>query len=157
MIEVKETKEILNVGDVEDRLYHAFMVLRFLPPVKPQGYFNIFLNIRPEIISSEDIRPVIYGHNYDLAMEICDKWWPLIVGLADPDLLELIKYRCGAPIIKNGRQVYSWSNIRPWTAVAKEFHCHRNTAKRRWNYVLDFMLKKIKIGVIVKKNANLRN
>ena len=59
MIEVKETKEVCCPEDVENRLYHAFEVMRCLPPVKPQGYFNIFLNIVPEIINPEDIKPVI--------------------------------------------------------------------------------------------------
>ena len=40
--EVKDTKDILNTADVEARIYHAFEVFKYLPPVKPQGYFNIF-------------------------------------------------------------------------------------------------------------------
>lgn len=156
MIEVKETKEILTAVDVEERLYHAFMVYRFLPPVKPQGYFNVFLNIHPEQLDPEEIKPAIYGHNYDLAMEVCDQWWPLLLQFNDPELLELIKYRCGAPIIKNGREVYGWSRIRPWKAVAAEFRCHRNTAKNKWNDICKFILDAVKSGklcLIVQKSA----
>lgn len=144
MVEVKETKEICCRDDVEDRLYHAFEVLRSLPPVKPQGYFNIFLNMRPEVINPEDIKPIVCGRDFDLAMEVCDVWWKHLYKLNDPELLELIKYRCGAPIIKDGRQVYSWSHIRPWKAVAKEFHLHRNSAKKKWFDVLDLLLRKAK-------------
>ena len=75
MVEVKETKEICCRDDVEDRLYHAFEVLRSLPPVKPQGYFNIFLNMRPEVINPEDIKPIVFGRDFDLAMEDCVVWW----------------------------------------------------------------------------------
>lgn len=144
MIEVKETKEVCCLADVEARLYHAFEVMRYLPPVKPQGYYNIFLNIRPEIINPEDIKPVICGREFDLAMEVCDVWWKHLYKLNDPELLELIKYRCGAPIIKDGREVYAWSRIRPWRAIAKEFKCHRNTAKNKWCSVLAFLLKRVK-------------
>lgn len=144
MIEVKETKEICCLADVEARLYHSFEVMRYLPPVKPQGYFNIFLNIRPEIVNPEDIKPVICSHEFDLAMEVCDFWWPLLSDFPDPEMLELIKYRCGAPIIKDGREVYGWTCIRPWCAVAKEFNCHRNTAKNKWCSMLAFLLKKVK-------------
>ncbi len=144
MIDVKETKEICCPADVENRLYHAFEVVRYLPQVKPQGYFNIFLRMKPEIINPEDVKPVICGRDFDLAMEVCDIWWPLILNLSDPDLLELIKYRCGAPIVKNRRVTYAWSRVRPWRAVAKEFKCHRNTAKNKFNYVVDFILKRIK-------------
>ena len=153
MNEVKETKHISTVKDVEDRLYHAFTVYRYLPPVRPQGYFNIFLNMRPEIVNPECIKPVVCGRDFDLAMEVCDLWWPLLSGLADPDLLELIKYRCGAPIIKDGREVYTWSRIRPWRAVAKEFNCHRNTAKNKWCSMLVFLLKRLKNSTCENSNT----
>lgn len=142
MIDVKDTKDILDTRDVENRLYHSFEVMRYLPPVKPQGYFNIFANMKPEIIDPEDIKSTVCGRDIDLAMEVCNVWWPFLAGI-EPDLLELIKYRCGAPIIKNRREVYSWSRIRPWRAAAKEFNCHRNTAKNKFHYVLDFILKKL--------------
>lgn len=141
MEEVKETKQIRTIKDVEDRIYHAFTVYRYLPPVRPQGYFNIFLNMKPEN-SNQEVKPVIYGHNYDLAMEVCDHWWPCLLGLNDPELLEMVKYRCGAPIIKGGVEVYSWSRIRPWKAVAAEFHVHRNTARNKWRLAMETMLKK---------------
>ena len=144
MIEVKETKEVCCLADVEARLYHAFEVMHYLPPVKPQGYYNIFLNIRPEIINPEDIKPVICGREFDLAMEVCDVWWTLLAGMYDPEMLEIIKYRCGAPIIKNGREVYGWTRIRPWRAVAKEFHYHRNTVKNKWRFMLKFLQKRVK-------------
>lgn len=153
MIDVKETKEICCSADVENRIYHAFEVMRYLPPVKPQGYFNIFLNMKPEIIKPEDIKPVICGRDFDLAMEVCDLWWPIVSGLSDPDLLELIKYRCGAPIIKNKREVYAWSRIRPWRAVAKEFKCHRSTAKNKWCFALNFLLKRVKNSTY--ENSNI--
>lgn len=143
MTEVKETKEVCCSEDVENRLYQAFEVMHYLPPVKPQGYFNIFLNMKPEIIDPEDIKPVICGRDFDLAMEVCDLWWPLLSGLRDPEMLELIKYRCGAPIIKDGREVYGWTRVRPWRAVAKEFHLHRNTAKKKWLFMLNFLLKRV--------------
>ncbi len=142
-MEIKETKQLLTIQDVEDRIYQAFTVYRYLPPVKPQGYFNIFLNMKPEIGKS-DIKPVIYGHNFDLAMEVCDVWWSFLVELNDPELLQLIKYRCGAPIIKNGIEVYSWSKIRPWKLVAAEFNYHRNTVKHKWDNALKYLLKTIK-------------
>ena len=144
MIEVKETKEVCCPEDVENRLYHTFEVMRYMSPVKPQGYFNVFLNIKPEIVNPEDIKPVICGREFDLAMEVCDFWWPLLSDLADPEMLELIKYRCGAPIIKGGREVYGWTRIRPWRAVAKEFNCHRNTAKNKWRSICVFLLKRVK-------------
>ena len=153
MIEVKETKEVCCPADVEGRLYHAFEIMRYLPPVKPQGYFNIFLNMRPEIINPEDTKPVVCGRDFDLAMEVCDLWWPLLSGLVDPDLLELIKYRCGAPIIKDGREVYTWSRIRPWRAVAKEFNCHRNTVKYKWCSMLAFLLKRLKNSTCENSNT----
>lgn len=148
MNEVKETKHISTVKNVEDRLYHAFTVYRYLPPVRPQGYFNIFLNIKPE--GTTEAKPIVYGRNYDLAMEVCDKWWGLLVEMNDPELLELVKYRCGAPIIKDGLEVYSWTRIRPWKAVAAEFHIHRNTAKNRWNNAILELFRGIKSGKLCK-------
>ena len=142
--EVKDTKDILNTADVEARIYHAFEVFKYLPPVKPQGYFNIFRFIKPEPGDIVEQKPVFCTRDYTLAEEVALQWWDWLHEGLDLETLELIKYRCGAPIIKGGREVYAWSRIRPWRAVAKEFKCHRSTAKNKWCSMLDFLLKRIK-------------
>ena len=142
--EVKDTKDILNTADVEARIYHAFEVFKYLPPVKPQGYFNIFRFIKPEPGDIVEQKPVFCTRDYTLAEEVALQWWDWLHEGLDLETLELIKYRCGAPIIKDGREVYAWSRIRPWRAVAKEFKCHRSTAKNKWCSMLDFLLKRIK-------------
>lgn len=142
--EVKDTKDILNTADVEARIYHAFEVFKYLPPVKPQGYFNIFRFIKPEPGDIVEQKPVFCTRDYTLAEEVALQWWDWLHEGLDLETLELIKYRCGAPIIKGGREVYAWSRIRPWSAIAKEFKCHRNTAKNKWYSVLAFLLKRVK-------------
>ncbi len=130
MEEIKRTDDIANIADVEARLYHAFRVFRYMPPVKPQGYFNIFRNMKPESTAGGSSAPVICKNDYTLAQEVSDVWWSWLYDLHDPELLELVKYRCGAPIIKNGKEVYGWCGVRRWKQVAYEFNMHRNNAQK---------------------------
>lgn len=134
-MELRETRHIKTAAEVEERIYHAFKVFRSLPPVKPKGYFNIFNNLTPG-----ETKAIVYGYEMGLAMEICDIWWDYLNKLNDPEMLEIIKYRCGAPIIKNGIEVYGWTGIRPWKQVAKEFGLHRNTCQRKWNKAIKTIL-----------------
>lgn len=142
MEEIKRTDDIANIADVEARLYHAFRVFRYMPPVKPQGYFNIFRNMKPESPAGGSSAPVICKNDYTLAQEVSDVWWSWLYDLHDPELLELVKYRCGAPIIKNGREVYGWCGVRRWKQVAYEFNMHRNSAQKRWSKALCYLFEK---------------
>ena len=144
MTEVKETKDIDSVKDVEARIYHAFEVYKYLPPVKPQGYFNVFRLSKQDPEYAYDPRPVICNRDYDLAMEVCDVWWKWLQGLNSLETLEIIKYRCGAPIIKGGRQVYGWSGVRRWKEVGREFNIHRNYARIKWNKAIELLLENIR-------------
>ncbi len=142
--EVKDTKDILNTADVEARIYHAFEVFKYLPPVKPQGYFNIFRFIKPEPGDIVEQKPVFCTRDYTLAEEVALQWWDWLHKGLDLETLELIKYRCGAPIIKGGKQIYNWTHVRRWKMVGAEFGIHRNIARKKWNKALNIILEVLK-------------
>ena len=139
MYEVKQTSEIQTVKDVENRIYHAFAVYRRIPSVKPQGYFNLWGKILG--YSTPDYKNMFLPADMELAEEVSEKWWPLLARYCPLDTLELIKYRCGSPIICNTKT--QWSGVRSWYDVSQEFHVHQNTAIKRWRKAMGYLLNNL--------------
>lgn len=132
--EPKETSEIETLEDVETRIYHAFKVTRTLPDPGPRRYISPLGLWTPKEYPADEVEPQTIrdrfaSKDYRLAEEVSDWWANLPI---DPDDKQLIAYRCGAPVVINGKLLH-WSGIRKWKDVAYSFHCHRNTAKNRWN------------------------
>lgn len=132
--EPKDTCDIETVEDVETRVYHAFKVTRTLPDPGPRNYISPLGLWAPTEYPSDEVDPVIrepvVNRDYRLAEEVALVWWPKAPIDLDDKLL--IAYRCGAPVVIDGKVIH-WSGVRRWKDVAYRFHCHRNTAKNRWN------------------------
>lgn len=132
--EIVETEDIKNVEDVENRIYHAFKVVRTLPDPRPKGVISSLGLWIPEEYPADEVDPVQFRErfvstDYRLAEEVADWWSKLTIDLDDK---RLIAYRCGAPVAIDGKTLH-WSGVRRWKDVACSFHCHRNTAKNKWN------------------------
>lgn len=135
MREVKDTKDICKIEDVETRIYHAFKVIRILPDPGPRGIISALGLWIPEEYPADEVDPVrmrkrFISRDYRLAEEFDIDWWPKLP--LDLDDKRLIACRCGAPVVIDGKTLH-WSGVRSWKIVAAEFHIHRNTAKNRWN------------------------
>lgn len=139
MYEIKQTSEIKTVKDIENRFYHAFAVYRRMPPVKPQGYFNLWGKICG--YASPENKNIFLPYDLELAEEVSDKWWPILIQKCPFDTCELIKYRCGCPIIDNTKTV--WTGVRSWYDVSQEFHIHQNTAIKRWRKAMEYLLNNL--------------
>ena len=147
MYEIKETSEIETTKDVENRIYHAFSVFRHLPDIEPKGYFNLWVNIMEGAAEPmpmpEPKKDIFIPHDIELAEEVCDVWWKILLKYTSIETRELIKYRCGAPIIKDGKLRYKWTGVRTWYDVAQEFYIHQNTAHNWWNSAMKLLLEKL--------------
>ena len=133
--EIVETANIRTVEEVENRIYHSFKVTRTLPDPGPRKYISPFGLWIPQEYPSDEVDPLplkerFISPDYRLAEEVAIEWWAKIP--VDHDDKCLIAYRCGGPVRLNGK-TYEWSGVRRWKDVACSFHCHRNTAKNRWN------------------------
>lgn len=136
--EPKETKDIETLEDVETRIYHAFKVIRILPDPGPRGIISALGLWIPEEYPADEVDPVrmrerFISRDYRLAEEFAIDWWPKLP--LDLDDKRLIACRCGAPVVIDGKTLH-WSGVRKWKDVAYSFHCHRNTAKNKWNDAL---------------------
>lgn len=132
--EIVETAKIKTVEDVENRIYHAFKVTRTLPDPWPGKYVCPLGRWSPteypdDEVDPEPVRDRYVSRDYRLADEVSE-WWPKLP--LDFEARSLILYRCGAPVTIDGKTL-NWSGVRRWKDVAYSFHCHRNTAKNRWN------------------------
>lgn len=128
----------MTVEEVERRIYRAFRVIRTLPDGAPAGAKSALANI----ITSEyppDAMDVFAGQerytalDYTEAFEVLERWWKCPL---DPDDYKLIAFRCGAECVIDGKR-YEWSKVRRWKEVAYRFHCHRNTARNRWQSAME--------------------
>ena len=129
-----ETADIKTVEDVETRIYHALKVTRTLPDPGPKKYISPLGLWSPTEYPADEVDPMpvrdrYVSRDYRLADEVSE-WWPKLP--LDFEDRSLILYRCGAPVTINGKTL-KWSGVRRWKDVAYTFHCHRNTAKNRWN------------------------
>ncbi len=127
MREVKDTKDICKIEDVEERVYHSFRVYRRLPFDAPKDYACYLGRFIKTDVNDIQEHERFIGRDIALAEEVGVEWWhDMPVDIEDKTL---ICFRCGAPAGTAGH----WSGVRSWKIVAAEFHIHRNTAKNRWN------------------------
>ncbi|MBR1778139.1 MAG: hypothetical protein IJ752_06110 [Alphaproteobacteria bacterium] len=136
--EPKETADIKTIEDVETRVYHAFKVMRTFPDPGPKGFASALGFWIPEEYPVDEVEPKrmrerFVSRDYRLAEEFAIEWWPKLP--LDPDDKRLIAYRCGAPTMIDGKMTH-WSGVRKWKDVAYSFHCHRNTAKYKWDMAI---------------------
>lgn len=144
--EPKITSDIQTVEDVEDRIYHAFRVMRTWPSPSPKPVTSLIglwsVSEYPEDAEPEDwtARERFATQDQVMAEEVLLNWLPK--AHIDVEDKALISYRCGAPVVLNGHD-FGLSGVRRWKDVAYAFHCHRNTAKKRWSDALTVILREI--------------
>ena len=144
-IVLKETANIKDIADVENRLYHAFDTYRRLPEYKVRSYYNPLAGMMVDepieatkLSTNEIVIFPVSAKDITLADEVLMTWWTNANLTIEEK--ELIQARCGTPL----RNKYdNWSKVRSWKTLAYDFNVHRHTIKIHWDKAMKKILDQI--------------
>ncbi|MCC5993795.1 MAG: helix-turn-helix domain-containing protein [Rhodobacteraceae bacterium] len=120
-----------TADDVADHFEEAFRTLRRLPPVKVQGYFNAWPQIKrsPREIAAMEAEPM--------------RVWPSAAAITRLEqTFDWVLW------VEEGERKLIWSRAArvPWKQISGELGCDRSTAWRRWQLALTKIAARLSAG-----------